>query len=190
MKASLTDEEVHAISALLRKNETIAVLNLQGNLITDEGCRSLSSVLSGPSSLQNIDLRRNRITRNGIKLIVEALERSERVRHVHVHAGGKIEAMGGNDNNNGSSTSNANASSTVCTVDIRENSKPEESVVMKQDMFGLPLTFQDCYTKTPKKSSSTKPNVMAKEKAIEDVSESIFLGPCISELIKYIHVAD
>lgn len=134
----MTDEEVHAITALLRKNETIVHLNLQGNVITDEGCRSISSILSGPSSLQNIDLRRNRISRNGIKLIVEALERSDRVRHVHVHAGGKIEAMCGRD-----SGDEDNKSSTVCIVDVRENSKPEESHVMQEEMFGLPITFQE-----------------------------------------------
>jgi hypothetical protein len=78
-------------------------------------------VLAGPSMLENIDLRRNRISRNGIKLIVEALERSDRVRHVHVHAGGKIEAMG---SKNTSDANNCHESCTICMVDIRENSKP------------------------------------------------------------------
>ncbi len=159
---------MHAISALLRKNETIAELNLQGNLITDEGCRSLSSVLSGPSSLSYIDMRRNRISRNGIKVIVEALERSERVRHVHVHAGGKIEAMGCK---NALDTSDNNTchvqKPTVCIVDIRENSKPEESEVIKEEVFGLPITFQENQT-TAKKIIRQVPN--SKQKISETVS--------------------
>ncbi len=162
----MTDEEVHAITALLRRNETIAVLNLQGNLITDEGCRSLSSILSGPSSLENIDLRRNRISKTGIKHIVEALERSDRVRHVHVHAGGKIEAMGGTDPSNCH-----NKSSTVCVVDVRDNSKPEESVAMKEELFGLPITFQE--SEELSKKITTKSNPIGKSKPTDAVSEDL-----------------
>ena len=143
---------------------------MQGNLITDEGCRSISSVLSGPSSLQSIDLRRNRISRNGIKLIVGALERSERVRHVHVHAGGKIEAMGGPNLND--AAMDHNESSTVCTVDIRDNSKPEESIVMKEEMFGLPITFQEQTEDLPNKKVKIKSGVpLGKEKSNECVSK-------------------
>jgi len=32
--------------------------------------------------------------KGAIRILAEALERSERVRHVYVHAGGKIEALG------------------------------------------------------------------------------------------------
>ena len=163
----MTDEEVHAISALLRKNETIAELNLQGNLITDEGCRSISSILSGPSSLENIDLRRNRITRNGIKLIVEALERSDRVRHVHVHAGGKIEAMGTKDNIHSIDDRETSGSFTICIIDIRDNSKLEESEMIREEMFGLPITFQENPGTTKK---PTKNILNSKQKASELVS--------------------
>lgn len=155
----MTDEEVYAISALLHKNETIAELNLQGNMITDEGCRSLSSVLSGPSCLRNIDLRRNKISTNGIKLLVEALERSNRVRHVHVHVGGKIEAKS-MDTEYGS-----NESSTICIVDVRDNSKPEDSELIKEEMFGLPVTFSQnpLVTKPKSQHPTTRPNKATNE---------------------------
>ena len=41
-----------------------------------------------------VDLRGNKIGKGAIRVLAEALERSERVRHVYVHAGGKIEALG------------------------------------------------------------------------------------------------
>ncbi|CAN0102955.1 unnamed protein product, partial [Phaeothamnion confervicola] len=76
----------------------------------------------------------------------EALERSERVRHVYVHAGGKVEALGtnvwaaprgdGRGGGGGGSISGLLLSGgegaplvtveTVCVVDVREN-KPEEA---------------------------------------------------------------
>ena len=155
-EANLTDEEVHAISALLRNNETIALLNLQGNLITDEGCRSIASVLSGPSCLEHIDLRRNRISKNGIKLIVEAIERSDRVRHVHVHAGGKIEAVGSKNLTQNFERHNKVESSTVCVIDIRENSKPEDSDLLKEEMFDLQLSLQETQNRVHLKKSSNQ----------------------------------
>ncbi|CAM9724415.1 unnamed protein product [Ectocarpus sp. 12 AP-2014] len=93
-ESGVTDEEVHAIAALLRGNSTIAELNLRGNEITDEGASALGAVLAGRMGLRSVDLRSNRISKQGIRTIAEALERSERVRHVYVHAGGKVEALG------------------------------------------------------------------------------------------------
>lgn len=107
---------------MLKDNQTIAELNLRGNLITDDGCRALASILSSKSSLSVIDLRSNRISRKGIKLLVEALERSPRVRHVHVHAGGKIEAFGITND-----VGEDNKGMTVCIVDVRDNLKPDDS---------------------------------------------------------------
>ena len=123
--------------------------------------------MSEPSSLENIDLRRNRITRNGIKSIVEALERSDRVRHVHVHAGGKIEAMGSKNNSTSSNNRENSESFTICIVDIRDNSKPEESDMIREEMFGLPITFQES-PGTTKKPTRTNPN--PKQKISESVS--------------------
>ena len=118
----LADEELHALSAMLKDNQTIAELNLRGNLITDDGCRALASILSSKSSLSVIDLRSNRISRKGIKLLVEALERSPIVRHVHVHAGGNIEAFGITND-----VGEDNKGMTVCIVDVRDNLKPDYS---------------------------------------------------------------
>jgi myosin protein heavy chain len=128
-ESGITDEEVHAIAALLRGNTSIADLNLRGNLITDEGARALSAVLGGKSALRSLDLRGNRIGKQGLRTIAEALERSARVRHVYVHAGGKIEALGTGRWANprpGDADADARAAplvtvETVCVVDVREN---------------------------------------------------------------------
>jgi len=128
-ESGITDEEVHAIAALLRGNTSIADLNLRGNLITDEGARALSAVLGGKSALRSVDLRGNRVGKQGLRTIAEALERSARVRHVYVHAGGKIEALGTGRWANprpGDADAEARAAplvtvETVCVVDVREN---------------------------------------------------------------------
>ncbi|CAM9735125.1 unnamed protein product [Ectocarpus sp. 4 AP-2014] len=153
-ESGVTDEEVHAIAALLRGNSTIAELNLRGNEITDEGASALGAVLAGRMGLRSVDLRSNRISKQGIRTIAEALERSERVRHVYVHAGGKATlgtgiwaAPRGGTNTAGaaadqSSPHHSPASQsttspdgrggtvplvtveTVCVVDLRENKPP------------------------------------------------------------------
>lgn len=137
-EAGLTDEEVHAIAAMLRGNTTIVELNLRGNLITDEGARAIAAVLNGRTALRTVDLRGNRVGRPGLRAIAEALERSERVRHVYVHAGGKIEALG-TGAGGGAPKSHSDdlvggggdagpmvTVETVCVVDIRENNPPED----------------------------------------------------------------
>lgn len=93
-ESNITDEEIHALAALLRNNSSIEELNLRGNNITDDGARALGAVLSGKSGLRLVDLRGNKIGKGAIRVLAEALERAERVRHVYVHAGGKIEALG------------------------------------------------------------------------------------------------
>ena len=93
-ESNISDEEIHALAALLRNNTSIDEVNLRGNKITDDGARALGAVLSGKSGLRMIDLRGNKIGKGAIRILAEALERSERVRHVYVHAGGKIEALG------------------------------------------------------------------------------------------------
>lgn len=139
-EAGLTNEEVHAIAAMLRGNTTIVELNLRGNLITDEGARAIAAVLNGRTALRNVDLRGNKVGRPGLRAIAEALERSERVRHVYVHAGGKVEALGtgagggaprthSDDLNGGAGGGEAGPMvtvETVCVVDIRENNPPED----------------------------------------------------------------
>lgn len=140
-KTCLRDDEIHAISAMLRENETITELNLRGNMISDEGCRALASILSGSSSLERIDLRENRITVKGIKLIVEALDRSTRVHHVHVHTSGKVDAFGQEIEDSASCA--VKQSNIVCKVDIRDNSKPGDVLLCQEDLFGLPISISD-----------------------------------------------
>ncbi len=142
--SNITDEEIHALAALLRNNTSIEELNLRGNNITDDGARALGAVLAGRSGLRLVDLRGNKIGKGAIRVLAEALERSERVRHVYVHAGGKIEALGaGNDGSRWANPRDAAAAAktgkssdqvangqlaatkenvvTVCVVDIRDN---------------------------------------------------------------------
>lgn len=129
-ESNISDEEVHALSALLRNNVCIDEVNLRGNNITDDGARALAAVLSGRSGLKLVDLRGNKIGKSTIRVLAEALERSERVRHVYVHAGGKIEALGtGKWAKGGEDTGMVSGQDprmmvtveTICVVDVREN---------------------------------------------------------------------
>lgn len=140
-ESNVSDEEIHALAALLRNNMSIEELNLRGNNISDDGARALAAVLSGRSGLRTVDLRGNRIGKSAIRILAEALERAERVRHVYVHAGGKIEALGTGkwSRTMGDSTSSSEAMDlgssakqsmnveTVCVVDVRDN-YPEKAV--------------------------------------------------------------
>ena len=125
-------------------------------MITDEGCRALAAILTGEVSLRVIDLRQNHISSYGIKVIVEALQSSKRVRHVHVHAGGKIEAMGIDqsrskmpcdqlkltESDNDSKNCLDIVVDTVCIVDIRDNSTDRMSDTQKyrEDLCISPFT--------------------------------------------------
>ena len=142
-ESNISDEEVHALAALLRNNTTIEELNLRGNNITDDGARALGAVLAGRSSLRLVDLRGNKIGKGAIRILAEALERAERVRHVYVHAGGKIEALGtaarggtgmgmgssgaiGEDGEGGDAGARAAVNvETICVVDVRDNNPHE-----------------------------------------------------------------
>jgi len=154
-EANVTDEEVHALAAMLRNNTTIDELNLRGNNITDDGARALAAVLAGRSGLRLVDLRGNKIGKGAIRVLAEALERSERVRHVYVHAGGKIEALGtgsgsgsavlgqsqslrgpsetsvtdGRGDTADSDTRSMVMVETVCVVDVRENNPVPSSTL-------------------------------------------------------------
>jgi len=137
----MTDEETHAIVASLRGCQTVAELNLRNNRITDDGAHVIASLLADGSSLRMVDLRGNKIGSSGIKSIAESLERSERVRHVYVHAGGKIEALG--IFNNEKKTCNKKESTeklkndvvkTICVVDIRDNNVIDDSAVITKHM--------------------------------------------------------
>ncbi|KAG7397048.1 LPXTG-motif cell wall anchor domain protein [Phytophthora boehmeriae] len=138
-ESGIGDEEVHAIAALLRNATNVSDLQLRGNFISSEGARAIAAVLSSSTCrLRQVDLRNNHIGKDGIKVLAEALERNERIKHVYVHAGGKIEALGTTSPATQAAIANAQISSvatlgspgtshatligveTVCVVDVRE----------------------------------------------------------------------
>jgi hypothetical protein len=127
--SNIGDEEVHAMAALMRGNTSIQEVNLRGNGISDDGARALAALLSGKSGLKLLDLKGNKISKAGIKTLAEALERSGRIKHVYVHAGGKIEALGANYLDG-----KTDAVETICIVDVTEN-KPED--------FSFPYRLED-----------------------------------------------
>jgi len=133
--SGIGDEEVHALAALLRGENNITELILRNNGITNDGARALGAVLSAPCGLRSVDLRENKVGEIGIRSLAEALERSARVRHVYVHAGGKIEALGTMDNgqHNEEAKQPMMKVSTVCVVDIRKN-KPEDDTPVLTDL--------------------------------------------------------
>ena len=140
-ESGIGDEEVHALAALLRGNGNITELNLRANVVTDEGARALGAVLAGSSALRTIDLRENSVGKGGVRGIAESLERADRVRHVYVHAGGKIEALGtgtwaaprdGDDGSGGQAAPQVTVE-TVCVVDVRGNNP------RSMDAAGLPI---------------------------------------------------
>ena len=159
-ESNITDEEIHALCALLRNNLSIDELNLRGNSITDDGARALGAVLAGRSGLKLVDLRGNKIGQGAIRVLAEALERSERVRHVYVHAGGKIEALGAGRWANPRTENTANRSNeeimsehknaatveTVCVVDIRDNT-PEQT--------SFPYELEKVQIKIPNTTTTT-----------------------------------
>ena len=134
----MTDEEVHAISLVLSKNENIAELNLQGNLITDIGCQHISSILSVSTCVEYLNLRSNKISKKGIKVIVGGLERNDRVNHIEVDNNGIIRVIG-LSNTTECQEKNESFSSIICIVDVGHNLIPEDSDEMKEEMLGLPF---------------------------------------------------
>ena len=86
---------------------------------------------------------RNKISNNGVRALAEALERCPRVRHVYVHAGNKIEALGtemtseeqDEEEEEEGTTTKTMAVTTICAVDARNNN-PEVSkdVDMEKEM--------------------------------------------------------
>jgi hypothetical protein len=98
-------------------------------------------VLAGKSGLRMVDLRGNKIGKGSIRILAEALERAERVRHVYVHAGGKIEALGASKwaqpRKDYGQEETADVKSvvnveTICVVDVRDNA-PEAPSIFETD---------------------------------------------------------
>ena len=103
--------------------------------------------------MRHVDLRSNQIRRHGLKTIAEALERSVRIRHVYVHAGGKIEALGHNEeidlNEKELVSQNANprvSIATVCIVDLRDNYVHKEEVAHQHQHMKSSITSSTAAT--------------------------------------------
>jgi hypothetical protein len=117
------DEEAHALAAAMRgASRSIQELVLRGNAIGDEGARAIGALLAlDGCPLRSVDLRGNRIGREGITALAESLERRHDVKHVYVHAGGKIEALGSTAQQSVSSEDGVLTVDTLCVVDVRQN---------------------------------------------------------------------
>lgn len=175
-ESGVGDEEVHAIAALLRNSSNVKELHLRGNSISAEGARAIAAILShASSSLRHVDLRHNRISKDGIKVLAEALERNERVKHVYLHAGGKIEALGTTTAT--SSMINAQIASsavpvksgligveTVCVVDVREQTTAELNEYALDDLDPIAMDSSMAPTSKAANSSSSGPGSALKLK--------------------------
>ncbi|TYZ58154.1 hypothetical protein PybrP1_002396 [[Pythium] brassicae (nom. inval.)] len=149
-ESGVGDEEVHAIAALLRNAPNVKELQLRGNAVTSEGARAVAAILGlAGCQLRHVDLRANRITKDGVRVLAEALERNARTKHVYVHAGGKIEALGTTSAAASALHLNAQAMSsgvgattssgligveTICVVDVREQTSPESEPSLLDDV--------------------------------------------------------
>ncbi|RLO06994.1 hypothetical protein DYB28_000043 [Aphanomyces astaci] len=135
-ESGIGDEEVHAIAALLRNNSSIHDLQLHGNAITR--ARAIAAILGSTTcGLSHIDLRKNFVGEDGIRVLTEALERNPRIRHVYVHAGGKIEALGANKATNNNHDGIVQVE-TVCVIDVRENQAKKNDMEMPDELMGRP----------------------------------------------------
>lgn len=164
-ESQISDEEAHALVALLRNNVHIQEVNLRGNAITDDGARALAAMLSKNAGLRQLDLRGNQVSKSAIKVLAEALERNERVRHVYVHAGGKVEALGTgvwNPNDTTSATGSDAAVAapmvtveTVCVVDVRDNQVPDAGTNNDLLAHNYSSTYDFSTTKGPAMSQES-----------------------------------
>ena len=118
-----------------------------------------------------------------MKAIIESLERSDRVRHVYVHAGGKIEALGNSADDNELYISNDDAATlsndntllqnsgchvrAVCVVDIREN-KAIDQTKLKNSLRPLLIVNDNEYeVGIDNKSLKSKPKKLYDAAAIQ-----------------------
>jgi myosin protein heavy chain len=150
----------------------IEEVNLRNNIISDDGVRALGAVLSGKNALKLVDLKGNKISKNGIKVLAEALERNERVKHVYVHAGGKIEALGtsrwahARDGNGATAAGSTGGSTnknlisgnveTICVVDVRDNNP--ETAEQPYALRTLDMPGTNALTSSMQSAVGFKPN--------------------------------
>lgn len=204
--SNVSDEEAHAVAALLKVckrlmgwhhdicscyldnhvldfglsvmqgNQTITELNLRSNKLTDDGARALAAVLAGRTALRSVDLRGNQVGRTGIRHIAEAMERNERVRHVYVHAGGKVEALGTKAPEPGSLSATGSMPmvtvETVCVVDIRENVPSgkggDEVLLSSSGPAPAPVKGGDSYPSKQQTASTTWGSPIRVNKTVEE----------------------
>ena len=122
-----------------------------------------------------IDLRGNKIGPGAIRILAESLERAERVKHVYVHQGGKIEALGtkttSSNNDTLSSTAAASTSGsssappaplvtveTVCVVDVRDNNAAGAAHPYELEQIKAPSGMDS--SKNTKSSTEFNPGAM------------------------------
>ena len=120
-ESGLVDEDAYAIASILRNNITIEEIQLRRNKIGDDGARAIASILTENCALKFIDLRENRISTMGTKAIADALGRSERIKKVFVHPGGKIEAFGVSPSSSSIDLDESTLFTSICLVDVRDN---------------------------------------------------------------------
>lgn len=129
-ESGLVDEDAYAIASILRNNITIEEIQLRRNKIGDDGARAIASILAENCALKFIDLRENRISTMGTKAIADALGRSERIKKVFVHPGGKIEAFGVSSSSSSLDVDEATFFTSICLVDVRDNTAPPKSSIV------------------------------------------------------------
>jgi Ran GTPase-activating protein (RanGAP) involved in mRNA processing and transport len=76
--ASVGDEGVKVVAAILKKNSAIESVSLGYNKISDDGAKAIAEALKENTSLQKIDFSCNNIGEEGGKHILKALQQIER----------------------------------------------------------------------------------------------------------------
>lgn len=107
----IEEEECHVITAALKSFNPLIKqgkmykrinlkIDLSDNLIDDDGLKAFFPLINNIKQASDIkfdllDLNGNLITAQGVEYIAEILrQKNDVIRHVHIHAAGKIEALG------------------------------------------------------------------------------------------------
>ncbi|RQM18961.1 hypothetical protein B5M09_004820 [Aphanomyces astaci] len=132
LQDKLTTEEDAKRKTLIRCAHNVAFR------MVDLWARAIAAILGSTTcGLSHIDLRKNFVGEDGIRVLTEALERNPRIRHVYVHAGGKIEALGANKATNNNHDGIVQVE-TVCVIDVRENQAKKNDMEMPDELMGRP----------------------------------------------------
>ena len=134
---------------------------MRSNLVTDDGARAIAALLSAPNVLSFIDLKGNRISRNGLKAIAAGLEKSDRVNRIVIRPGGRIEAIASKIQETTSDQPFASID-TVCTVDVRDNSPPDDPLSDVRSLVMAEMTSSDDLSKR----TNQRPRKVAKSSSL------------------------